>query len=130
MSLDMVQINGWRGWHYYLLFPLDAFGTTSDARLAYQQAKLEELLPFLGWLCPLFVVGAATTSLGWGGLLLLLSLEAALLAGLSKFHLDLAPNQAVEVWLNLWLSMLGMSFVVAVGGLVFGGLAAPTFEWD
>jgi hypothetical protein len=128
--MELARINGWRGIAYYVLFPLDALGELPDERLAYQQAKLEELLPFLGILCPLFVVGLATTSVGWGGLLLTTSLVSLLLAALSKVHLKLAANQFVEVWLNLWLSMVALSIVLALLGLLFGGLAQPAFNWD
>ncbi|MEB3329037.1 MAG: hypothetical protein VKQ33_07380 [Candidatus Sericytochromatia bacterium] len=128
--MELARINGWRGIAYYVLFPLDLFGEVPDSRLAYQQAKLEELLPILGILCPLFVLGLASTSVGWGGLLLTTSLVALMLAALSKVHLRLAPNQLIEIWLNLWLSMVILSVVLALLGLLVGGLSQPSFNWD
>jgi hypothetical protein len=128
--VTILDANGWRGYYYYLLFPLDLFGQDSDDRLAYQQAKVDELVPILGWLCPLIVVLTSTTSLGWGSLLLFLSLEAFLLALLTKFHLKLALNQVVEVWLNLWISMTGMAIVTGVVAMIFGGLANPEIDFD
>jgi hypothetical protein len=128
--VELARINGTRGLLYYALFPLDLFGDVSDQRLAYQQAKLDELFPILGILCPLFVLGLASTSVGWGGLLLCTSVVALMLAALSKVHLKLAGNQLVEVWLNLWLSMVAWSLVLALLGLLFGGLSQPSFSWD
>ena len=129
--VTILDVNGWRGYYYYLLFPLDLFlGADSDERLAYQQCKVEELVPILGWLCPVLVVLTTTTNLGWGGLLVFLSLEALLLALLTKFHLKLALNQLVEVWLNLWISLIGMAMVVGVVAMIFGGLSNPEINWD
>jgi hypothetical protein len=128
--MELAHIHGWRGILYYVLFPLDLIGTVSDERLAYQQAKLEELLPILGILCPLFVLGLASTSVGWGGLLFTTSITALLLGALSKVHLKLATNQLVEVWLNLWVSMVALSIVLALLGWLFGGLSQPNFNWD
>jgi hypothetical protein len=128
--MELAHIHGWRGILYYALFPLDLIGKVSDERLAYQQAKFEELLPILGILCPLFVLGLASTSVGWGGLLLATSLVAFMLAALSKVHLKLATNQLVEVWLNLWVSMVALSIALALLGWLFGGLSKPNFDWD
>lgn len=128
--VTILDENGWRGYYYYLLFPLDLLGQDTDDRLAYQQSKVEELVPILGWLCPILVLLTTTTNLGWGGLLVFLSLEAFLLALLTKFHLRLAMNQTVEVWLNLWISMTGMAMVSGVVAMIFGGLANPEIDWD
>ena len=128
--VTLLDVNGWRGYYYYFLFPLDLFGQDSDERLAYQQSKVEELVPTLGWLCPVLVLLTATTNLGFGALLLFLSLEALILAVLTKFHLRLALNQAVEVWLNLWISMLGMALLTGLFALIFGGLSNPEINWD
>lgn len=122
--------NGWRGYSYYMLFPLDLVGPDTDERLAYQQAKVDELVPVLGWLCPLIVLGTASTSVGFGGMLLFLSLEAALLALLTKFHLKLRFNQLIEVWLNLWLAMVGMALVLGLFAAMFGGLSNPEIDWN
>lgn len=122
--------HGWRGYWYYALFPLDLFGADTDERLAYQNAKVTELVPVLGWLCPLLVLGTTGTNLGFGSLLLFLSVEALLLAVLTKFHLKLAANQTIEVWLNLWLSMTGMAMLAGVFAMLFGGLANPEIDWD
>ena len=122
--------HGWRGYWYFALFPLDLFGADTDERLAYQNAKVQELVPVLGWLCPLLVIGTMGTSMGFGSLLLFLSLEALILAALTKFHLKLAMNQAVEVWLNLWLSMTGMAMLAGFVAMLFGGLANPEIDWD
>lgn len=128
--VTILDANGWRGYYYYLLFPLDLRGPDSDERLAYQQAKVEELVPTLGWLCPLLVLLTTTTNLGWGALLLFLSVEALILAVLTKFHLKLGFNQVIEVWLNLWLSMTGMAIVTGLFALIFGGLSNPNIDWD
>lgn len=128
--VTILDANGWRGYYYYMLFPLDLLGQDTDERLAYQQAKVEELVPILGWLLPIVVLLTTTTNLGWGGLLVFLSLEAFLIALLTKFHLKLAVNQLVEVWLNLWISMTGMAMVVGVFAMIFGGLANPEIDWD
>lgn len=128
--VTILDANGWRGYYYYMLFPLDLLGQDTDERLAYQQAKVEELVPILGWLLPIVVLLTTTTNLGWGGLLVFLSLEALLIALLTKFHLKLAFNQLVEVWLNLWISMTGMAMVVGVFAMIFGGLANPEIDWD
>lgn len=128
--VTILDANGWRGYYYYLLFPLDLLGQDTDERLAYQQSKVEELVPILGWLCPVLVLLSTTTNLGWGGLLLFLSVEAFILALLTKFHLKLAFNQVIEVWLNLWISMLGMAMVTGVFALIFGGLSNPEIDWD
>ncbi len=128
--VTILDVNGWRGYYYYLMFPLDLLGQDSDERLAYQQAKVEELLPILGWLLPVLVLLTTTTNLGWGGLLLFLSVEAFIIAVLSKFHLKLAMNQVVEVWLNLWISMTGMAILTGVVAMIFGGLANPEIDWD
>lgn len=128
--VTILDANGWRGYYYYLLFPLDLLGQDTDERLAYQQSKVEELVPILGWLCPILVLLTTTTNLGWGALLVFLSLEALLIAVLTKFHLRLALNQMVEVWLNLWISMTGMALVAGVVAMIFGGLANPEIDWD
>ena len=125
----ILAANGWRGALYFALFPLDLFGPDTDERLAYQQAKVDELVPFLGWLCPLLVLLSATTSLSWGGLLLFLSLEGLLVALVTKFHLQLQLNQLVEVWLNLWLAMLGMAVLFAILAGTLGAFSAPAFNW-
>lgn len=128
--VTILDENGWRGYAYYLLFPLDLIGADTDERLAYQQQKVEELVPIMLWLCPLLVALASTTSMGFGSLLLFLSVEAALLALLTKFHLKLAFNQVIEVWLNLWLSMTGMALTLGLLAVIFGGLSNPEIDWD
>ncbi|MEB3284387.1 MAG: hypothetical protein VKN33_03770 [Candidatus Sericytochromatia bacterium] len=127
--ISILAENGWRGALYFALFPLDLFGPDTDERLAYQQAKVEELVPFLGWLCPLLVLLSSSTLMGSGGLLIFLSLEAFLIAGVTKFHLRLATNQWVEVWLNLWLSMLGFAVLMSLLAGVLGLFSAPSFNW-
>lgn len=122
--------HGWRGYWYFMLFPLDLFGANTDERLAYQNSKVTEVLPVLGWLCPLLVLGTAGTSMGFGSVLLFLSFEALLLAVLTKFHLKLAMNQVIEVWLNLWLSMTGMAMAAGFFAMLFGGLANPEIDWE
>lgn len=127
--ITILAANGWRGAVYFVLFPLDLFGPDTDERLAYQQAKVDELVPFLLVLCPLLVLLSSTTGLGWGGLLVFLSLEAFLIAGVTKFHLNLALNQLVEVWLNLWLSLVGCAVLVGLVAGILGALSAPAFNW-
>lgn len=128
--VTILDEHGWRGYYYFMMFPLDLFGADTDERLAYQNSKVTEVMPVLGWLCPLIVLATTTTNLGFGGLLAFLSLEAFLLAVLTKFHLRLAMNQVVEVWLNLWISMTGMAMVAGMVAMLFGGLANPEIDWD
>lgn len=125
----ILAANGWRGAVYFALFPLDLFGPDTDERLAYQQAKVEELAPFLALLCPLLVLLSGSTGLGWGGLLVFFSLEAFLIALVTKFHLNLAVNQLVEVWLNLWLCMVGLAMAIGLVASILGAFSAPAFNW-
>lgn len=128
---ELVEMNGWKGYAYYAIFPLDTFAPDTRDRLAYQQTKLEELLPVYLWLLPLIVLlTGATTTMGGFGFLVFLSLEAFLLALLTKFHLKLAWNQVVEIWLNLWASMAGMALIIAVFAFFFGSMASPTIDWN
>jgi len=128
--VTLLQANGWRGYYYYMLFPLDLFGPDTDDRLAYQQTKVDELVPIYGWLLPLIVGVTALIPLPWYAVLLLFSLAAGLLALLTKFHLKLAGNQTVEVWLNAWLAMVGFAISLALIAFVFGGLSNPEINWD
>lgn len=122
--------NGWKGYYYFMLFPLDLFGPDTDERLMYQQTKVQELVPIFGWLVPLLVLSSGTAHMGIFGLLVFLSLESFLLAFISKFHLKLQWNQVVDIWLNLWLSMTGLALSLGILALVFGGLANPEIDWD
>ncbi|MEB3198531.1 MAG: hypothetical protein VKP62_15140 [Candidatus Sericytochromatia bacterium] len=128
--LSLSAEHGWRAYVYAALFPLDLFGDDTDARLAYQHTKITELVPFLGVLCPLLVMLSAATSMGWIALLVFLSLEAFLIALMTKFHLKLAGNQLMEVWLNLWISMVLMATTLGLLALLFGGWSSPNFNWD
>lgn len=127
----LLAANGWRGRAYYLLFPLDWFGPDEDdARLAYQQLKIDELVPFHGVAVPLMVFLAAGTPLPWFAFLVLVSAQAAGLALLAMVHLKLAFNQAVELWLNTWLASLIMALVLALAAFAMGSLASPEVSWD
>lgn len=125
-----VETNGWKGLYYYAIFPLDLAGPGSHDRLLYQQTKLEELLPVFGWLVPGIVLLTNTTGMNFIGLVLFFALEAALLALLTKYHLNLAWNQVVELWLNLWASLAGFMVVFGLLGFFLGIVFNPDIEWD
>lgn len=128
--VELIQANGWKGYLYYAFFPLDLFAPDNQDRLLYQQTKLEELLPVYMWLIPLIVLlTGLTTSIGGFGLIVFLSLEAFLLAILTKFHLKLQWNQVVEIWLNLWLAMGLASMVIGIFAFFFGAMANPEIDW-
>lgn len=123
--------NGWRGRAYYLLFPLDWFGPDdNDARLSYQQLKVEELVPFHALAVPAMVFLAAGTPLPWFGFWVLLSGQAFLLAVLAYFHLRLALNQLFEVWLNTWFSATVLSLLVGLVAFCLGSFGSPEVPWD
>ena len=62
----LIDTYGWKGYYYYLLFPMDLWRPDTDEQLAYQETKLTELLPILGWLVPLLVlITGTTTSMGF-----------------------------------------------------------------
>lgn len=127
---ELIESNGWKAYAYYALFPLDLFAPDDQERLLYQQTKLEELMPVLGVLLPVVVfLTGATTSLGFIQLVLFYSVEALLLAAVAKFHLKLAWNQTIEVWLNLWLAMLGTALAMATLAFFFGSMSHPEIDW-
>lgn len=128
---DLIAMNGWRGHLYYALFPLDMFGPSNPDRLMYEQTKLEELQPVLGWLVPMIVlITATTTQLQWFPLVAFFALEAALLALIAKFHLKLEWNQTTEVWLNMLVSMVGTAAVFAIAAFFLGSVSNPEIDWD
>lgn len=128
---DLIAMNGWRGHLYYMVFPLDLFGPNNQDRLMYEQTKLEELVPVFGWLVPMIVlITGATTQLSWFPLVVFLAVEAALLALVTKFHLKLEWNQVTEVWLNLLVSMVGMSAVFGIMAFFLGSVSNPEIDWN
>lgn len=127
----LINTHGWKGYFYYLLFPLDLFRPDTDEQLAYTETKLGELLPVFGWLVPLLVLlTTTTTSMGFFALIFFFALEAALLALLTKFHLKLAWNQVTELWLNLWAGMVATMIAITVVTFFFGVLTNPDVEFD
>ena len=77
----LIETHGWKGYYYYLLFPLDLFRPDTEDQLAYTETKLNELLPILGWLVPILVLlTTTTTSMGFFALVFFYALVAALLA--------------------------------------------------
>lgn len=127
----ILHANGWRGRAYYLLFPLDWFGPDEDdARLAYQQLKVDELVPFHALAVPAMVFLAGGAPLPWFGMWVLLSGQAFMLAVLAYFHLKLAFNQLVEQWLNTWLSATLMALAMGLVAFCLGGFSNPEVPWD
>ncbi|MNS49991.1 hypothetical protein D3C72_826270 [compost metagenome] len=127
----LIDTYGWKGYYYYLLFPLDLMRPDTDDQLAYQETKLTELLPILGWLVPILVLlTGTTTSMGFFGLIFFFAVEAAILALITKFHLKLAWNQTTELWLSLWAGMCAMMVALAVLLFFFGVFTNPDIEWE
>jgi hypothetical protein len=127
----LIDTYGWKGYYYYLLFPLDLMRPDTDEQLAYQETKLTELLPILGWVVPLLVlITGTTTSMGFFALVLFYALEAALLALVTKFHLKLAWNQTTELWLSLWAGMMAMMLAMTILLFFFGVFTNPDIEWE
>lgn len=130
-NVSLIEANAWKGLYYYVLFPLDLLREETDEARAYMQLKLDELLPVLGWLVPLVVLLAVTTtSLNFILLVLFFAVLSGLLALLTKVHLKLAWNQCIEVWLNLWASMVALMILYALVAFALGVFTNPDIDWD
>lgn len=130
-NVSLIEANDWKGLYYYVLFPLDLFREETNEARTYMQLKLDELLPVLGWLVPLVVLLAVTTtSLNFILLVLFFALVSGLLALLTKVHLKLAWNQTTEVWLNLWASMVALMILYALLAFALGVFTNPDIDWD
>lgn len=127
----LIAAHGWKGYYYYLLFPLDLLRPDTDDQLAYTETKLAELLPVLGWLVPILVLlTTTTTGMGFFALVFFYAFEAAILALVTKFHLKLAWNQVIELWLNLWAGMVAFMFAITLLTFVFGVFTNSELELD
>jgi hypothetical protein len=127
----MIEAYSWKAFLYYALFPLDLYRHDSDDQLGFMQYRMDELVPILGWVVPVLVlIAMTTTSLNFIGFVLFFAVEAALLAIATKFHLKLAWNQVVELWLNLWASLLLVFIAFSILAFALGVVTNPDVEWD
>ena len=96
---------------YNLLFPVDAW-SKGHPNETFEALKSEELKPVMAWVLPLIVLIAGfSLGLGFFSSLFFYAAEAAILAVLAKFYLNLEGSQTLELFFNFWVSFLCIAFV-------------------
>jgi len=106
---------------YYLIFPLDAW-KQGEEDPGFEAQKSSEIWPLMIFLLPGIVLLAGfSLRLGFFSSLFFYGFEAALIAGVCKFYIDLSDfGLVIELFLNFWVACIAQAFCFM---LMFGLLS-------